>query len=41
MALIQINQNVLTAYNRELISGYIPENEHRHYHNMYVSLLTI
>jgi len=34
MALIQINQNVLTAYNRELISGYIPENEHRHYHNM-------
>ena len=31
MALIQINQNVLTAYNRELLSGYIPENEHKHY----------
>ena len=31
MALIQINQNVLTGYNRELISGYIPENDHRHY----------
>ncbi len=31
MALIQVNQNVLTAYNRELISGNIPENEHRHY----------
>ena len=27
MALIQINQNVLTAYNRELLSGYIPEND--------------
>ncbi len=31
MPLIQINQNARAAYNRELISGYIPENEHRHH----------
>ncbi|WP_245569018.1 phage integrase N-terminal SAM-like domain-containing protein [Desulfobacter curvatus] len=31
MALIQINQNVLAAYNRELIFRNIPENEHWHY----------
>ena len=31
MALIQINQNLLVSYNRELVSRNIPGNEHSYY----------